>query len=70
MEDKLNQPQSTDLVLEGLEGVKKQLASEAIEQKVAALAEALNYGEAGLALVIEVLKEQSSSDTVDCVFIT
>ena len=60
MEDKLNQPQSTDLVLEGLEGVKKQLASEAIEQKVAALAEALNYGETGLALVIEVLKEQSS----------
>jgi signal transduction histidine kinase len=60
MEDKLNQPQSADINLEGLEGVKKRLASEAVEQKVAALAEAFNYGEAGLALVIEVLKDQSS----------
>jgi len=60
MEDKLNQPQSTGINLEALEGVKKRLASEAVEQKVAALAEAFNYGEAGLALVIEVLKEQSS----------
>jgi hypothetical protein len=60
MANKLNQPRSTDLVLGGLEGVKKRLASEAVEQKVAALADAFNYGEAGLALVIEVLKEQSS----------
>jgi hypothetical protein len=60
MAKKLNQPQSHDLVLGGLEGVKKRLASDTSEQKVAALAEAFNYGESGLALVIEVLKDQSS----------
>jgi hypothetical protein len=60
MANKLTQPGSTDPVSGGLEGVKKRLASEAFEQKVVALSEAFNYGEAGLALVIEVLKEQSS----------
>jgi signal transduction histidine kinase len=60
MAKKLNQPRRGDLVLGGLEGVKKRLASDTVKQKVAALAEAFNYGEAGLALVIEVLKEQSS----------
>ena len=60
MAKKLNQPRSDDLVLGGLEGIKKRLASDTIEQKVAALAEAFNYGKAGLDLVIEVLKEQSS----------
>jgi hypothetical protein len=60
MAKKLNQPRSDDLVLGGLEGVKKRLASDTIEQKVAAIAEAFNYGQAGLDLVIEVLKDQSS----------
>ncbi len=60
MAKKLNQPRSDDLVLGGLEGVKKRLASDTIEQKVAAIAEAFNYGQAGLYLVIEVLKDQSS----------
>jgi hypothetical protein len=60
MAKKLNQPQSSELVFLGLEGVKKRLANDALEQKITALAEAFNYGEAGLELVIEVLKEPSS----------
>ena len=60
MENKRDQSPSTDLVLGGLEGVKKRLASDTFEQKIVALVEAFNYGEVGLALVIEVLKEQSS----------
>jgi signal transduction histidine kinase len=60
MENKRDQSPSTDLVLGGLEGVKKRLASDTFEQKIVDLVEAFNYGEVGLALVIEVLKEQSS----------
>jgi len=60
MANKFTQPESTDPVSGGLEGVKKRLASEDFDQKIVALSEAFNYGEAGLALVIEVLKEQSS----------
>jgi hypothetical protein len=60
MAKKLNQPQSNELVFFGLEGVKKRLANDALEQKIAALTEAFDYGEAGLDLVIEVLKEPSS----------
>lgn len=56
----LNQPQDDDMDLGGIEGVKKRLASDFIEQKVAALSEAFNYGQAGLDLVIEVLKDPSS----------
>ena len=59
MTEKLNQPQSSELVFSGLEEVKKKLANDALEQKIAALTEAFNYGEAGLELVIEVLKEPS-----------
>jgi hypothetical protein len=60
MTKKLNQPQSNELVFLELEGVKKRLANGALEQKIAALTEAFNYGEAGLELVIEVLKDPSS----------
>jgi hypothetical protein len=60
MEKNLNQPQTGDMVLGGLEGVKKRLASDAVEQKIAALSEAFNYGQAGLDLVIQVLKDKSS----------
>ena len=60
MAKKLNQPQSNELVFLELEGVKKRLANDALEQKVAALTETFNYGKAGLELVIEVLKDPSS----------
>ncbi|MGB5961897.1 MAG: HAMP domain-containing sensor histidine kinase [Coleofasciculaceae cyanobacterium] len=56
MENELNQHSNG----EGLEKVKRRLSSDLVEQKIAALAEALNYGQAGLNLVIEVLKDPSS----------
>lgn len=43
-------------VLGGLEGVKQRLASTTVSQRVAALKEALNYGKAGLNLVIDILE--------------
>jgi formylglycine-generating enzyme required for sulfatase activity len=47
------------VVLGGLEGVKRRLAAAAIEQRVAALKEALQYGEAGLELVMLGLEDKS-----------
>src|SRR5919202_1027256 len=47
------------VVLGGLEGVKRRLAVAAIEQRVAALKEALQYGEAGLELVMLGLEDKS-----------
>ncbi len=47
------------VVLGGIEGVKMRLASTAVEQRVTALSEALKYGEAGLDLVIQGLRDQS-----------
>lgn len=46
-------------VLGGLEGVKSRLASPFVKGRVAALSDALNYGEAGLNLVIQALKNSS-----------
>ncbi|MBD2458030.1 hypothetical protein H6G80_28690 [Nostoc sp. FACHB-87] len=46
------------VVLGGLEGVKRRLANPIIEQKIAALEEALKYGEAGLELVIWALEDR------------
>ncbi|MFN6486821.1 MULTISPECIES: hypothetical protein [unclassified Nostoc] len=46
------------LVLGGLEGVKRRLANPLIEQRIAALEEALKYGEAGLELVIWALDDK------------
>lgn len=54
-----NLPPATDAVLGGIEGVKYRLASDNIELKVAALSDAMNYGDAGLDLVIAALKDQS-----------
>lgn len=67
-----NQPQEDDAVLGGetpiptgsailggIEGVKRRLASAVEEQRIAALSEALNYGEAGLDLVIGALQDES-----------
>jgi hypothetical protein len=46
------------VVLGGLEGVKRRLAHPVIEQRIAALEEALKYGEAGLELVIWALDDK------------
>jgi len=48
------------VVLGGIEGVKRRLAvTTAVEQRLAALSDALNYGEAGLELVLKVLQDES-----------
>jgi WD40 repeat protein len=72
MADNPNQPREYDLVkggqtpapsgsviLGGLEGVKSRLMSGVEEQRIAALSEALKYGEAGLDLVIGALQDES-----------
>lgn len=46
-------------VLGGIEGVKKSLASKIVEQKIVAISQALNYGEAGLDLIIRTLEDES-----------
>ena len=46
------------VVLGGLEGVKRRLANPVVEQKIAALEEALKYGDAGLKLVILALEDK------------
>jgi len=47
------------VVLGGLEGVKRRLASESVEQRIAALKEALKYPQEGVNLVIQALKNES-----------
>ncbi len=72
MPDHPNQPQQYDAVLGGqtpipvgrailggLEGVKRHLDSAVEDQRIAALSEALKYGEAGLDLVILALQDES-----------
>ena len=72
MPDHPNQPQQYDAVLGeqtpiragsailgGLEGVNRHLDSAVEEQRIAALSEALKYGEAGLDLVILALQDES-----------
>ena len=46
-------------VLGGIPGVKSRLASPIVEVKIAALSEALKYGDAGLDLIIGVLQDKS-----------
>ncbi|BAY27488.1 WD-40 repeat protein [Calothrix sp. NIES-2100] len=46
------------VVLGGIEGVKKRLALKPIEPRLAALKEALKYGDAGLDLIIEAFQHQ------------
>jgi formylglycine-generating enzyme required for sulfatase activity len=46
-------------VLGGLPGVKSRLASPIVEVRIAALSEALKYGEAGLDLIIQALHDES-----------
>ena len=73
MPDDLNQPRRYDAVigtnnpppvsgavLGGLEGVKRRMASDSIETRIAALKEALKYGDSGLELVIQALSHPDS----------
>ncbi|MEG4317499.1 MULTISPECIES: hypothetical protein [unclassified Microcoleus] len=46
-------------VLGGLPGVKSRLASPIVEVRIAALSEALKYGESGLDLIIQALHDDS-----------
>jgi tetratricopeptide (TPR) repeat protein len=55
-----NPPLPDSAVLGGIEGVKRRLASKVVEVKIAALRDALNYGDAGLDLVIEGLQDGST----------
>jgi hypothetical protein len=72
MEENSNQPRKDDavlgnpvsvptsgVVLGGLPGVKRRLASVVVQQKTAALAESLHYGQEGLNLVIQALLDES-----------
>lgn len=70
MADNPNQPREYDVVLGGqalsssavlggLEGVKKRLMSSVEHQRIAALSQALKYGEAGFNLVIQALQDES-----------
>ncbi len=49
----------TGAVLGGIEGVKRRLLSEIVDVRIKALSDGLNYGEAGLNLVIEALEDDS-----------
>ena len=46
-------------VLGGLAGVKQRFASNALEQRIAALNEAVKYGDAGLELIIQALDDRA-----------
>ena len=52
-------PPVSGVVLGGLEGVRSRLQSSVVEAQIAALSEALNYGDAGLEIVIQALHNQS-----------
>ncbi|MEH2074012.1 MAG: hypothetical protein V7K57_06415 [Nostoc sp.] len=52
-------PPASGVVLGGIEGVKSRLKSLVVEVQVAALSEALNYGDDGLDLVINTLTDSS-----------
>ncbi|MBC1239609.1 hypothetical protein GNE10_21165, partial [Nostoc sp. 2RC] len=52
-------PPVSAVVLGGIEGVKNRLQSSVVEVQVAALSEAFNYGDVGLDLVIDALKNSS-----------
>ncbi|YAG13408.1 Serine/threonine protein kinase [Nostoc sp. DSM 114161] len=52
-------PPVDGLVIGGIEGIKRRLLSDNIEAKMAAIADAINYGDAGLELVIQSLQNES-----------
>ena len=49
-----------DVILGGIEGVKKRLNSESIHVRILALKDAINYDDAGLQLAIECLEDEDS----------
>lgn len=51
-------PPVDSMVLGGLDGVKRRLASVVVEQRIVALSEALKYGQSGLEIVIQALKDE------------
>ncbi|MBD2180718.1 formylglycine-generating enzyme family protein [Planktothrix sp. FACHB-1355] len=55
-----NPPPIDAAVLGGLQGVKRRLANPEVEVRVAALSDALKYGEAGLDLIIQALQNESN----------
>ena len=72
MSDNQNEPREYDAVrggqnsipvnaavLGGIAGVKSRLASPTVEVRIAALSEALKYGEAGLDLIMQALHDKS-----------
>ncbi|MDJ0733176.1 MAG: STM4015 family protein [Nostocaceae cyanobacterium] len=52
-------PPIDSLVLGGIEGVKQRLSNPVIDVRIAALQDALNYGDAGIGLVIQALQDES-----------
>lgn len=54
-----NPPPTSNLVLGGIEGVKKRLANQDIKQQLTALSEALDYQEEGLDVVIDIWQKRS-----------
>src|SRR6476469_156305 len=54
-----SQPPTNAVVLGGLEGVKRRLASTVEAQRISALNDALNYGSSGLDFVIQALQDES-----------
>lgn len=52
-----NSPPVSGIVLGGIEGVKHRLSSNNTEERITALSEALNYGEAGLNLLVQAYRE-------------
>lgn len=54
-----NSPPVSGVILGGLDAVKQRFSSGNVEQKIAALYDALNYGKPGLDLIIEALNDES-----------
>ncbi|NEP63016.1 MAG: hypothetical protein F6K31_39930, partial [Symploca sp. SIO2G7] len=52
-------PPVEGVVLGGIEGVKRRLAATTVEQRLAALYDAIDYGEAGLDLMLQALQDES-----------
>ena len=54
-----NPPPLTGTVLGGIEGIKRRLSNPVTDVKIAALSDALDYGDVGLELVIQALQQES-----------
>ena len=65
---KQDRPQSGDLVLGGIAGVKRRLESQSINEKLAAIKDIAKYGEAGFDLLIDVLRKNDNIKVIEAVF--